>query len=136
MKCRIARKSHTQHWYYARQSAAMASSRWSGWLCSWIRTPQTRRVSQLPYQRHRAVRSTHSARCNCIFATVSERSLCLYKGYVPPLVRIAVEGAIVKGGNGQVLDKVYSLIARVSVAAIAYRSRIKPAFITECNHVL
>ena len=136
MKCRIARKNHTQHWCFAVPSAATAPSRWNGWRCSSNRTLQTRQVSQLPFQRHHAVRSTHSAKCYYSFTTVSEHRLCFYRCYLPPLVRIAVKSAIVKGGNGQVLDKVHSLIARVGVATITYRRGIKPAFIAECNHVL
>lgn len=53
---------------------------------------------------------------------------------VPPLAGIQMESSVVERGNGEVLDKVDSLVAAVRIRAIAL-GRGQPPFVAQADHV-
>ena len=54
---------------------------------------------------------------------------------VAPRLGIEVEGAVVEGRDGEVLDKVDAFVARVGVGSVAYGGR-HPPFVAQGDHVL
>ena len=56
---------------------------------------------------------------------------------VAPLIRVYVEGAVVDGFDGEVLDEIDAFIAAVGVRTVSTNVAWgKPAFVSEGNHVV